>query len=263
MKCIKSILSLILIVVTANSQIYAQNDEERLPIEDYIGGSIHLKNMHLWRGYQVSSEVTSTAEIYFKTKNDILRVGLWNGMGVNGGFKELDYYVHFKKSGFEVVFWDVYNFSPEATYNNKQAFNYIAKETGHYFDLRLSYRLQKKIPLKIFWSTIFFGRDRDGLNEKNRYSSYLELEYPVFSRYGYSLDVGVGGAFALVNGRNKEGKKTDANFYTDHTNVVDIHLRLSKTFKIGNYNLPVAFMPMWNPPNDNMNMEVSLELLSF
>lgn len=37
---------------------------EILPIEDYIGGSIHLKNMDLWRGFEVSSEVTSTAEIY-------------------------------------------------------------------------------------------------------------------------------------------------------------------------------------------------------
>lgn len=53
-------------------------------------------------------------------------------MGGNGNFKGLDHYVQFKKSGFEAVFWDVYNFSQKTTYNNTKAFNYIAKETGHF-----------------------------------------------------------------------------------------------------------------------------------
>lgn len=261
MKHLRLILSLTLIVIITTS-VYAQ-EEKDFSIQNYVAGNVHLKNMHLWRGIEVSDEVTATTDIYFKTKNDLFRAGIWNGMALNGNFKELDYYAMFRHSGFEASLWDIYNFSPEATYNNSEAFNYKARDTGHFFDLRLSYRCQGKIPLKIFWSTLLYGRDRDTLNERNRYSSYLELEYPVFYQNGFSLDVGVGGAFAIIRGKDIHGKKTNAHFYGEEPNIVDIHLRLSKTFKLGSYSLPVEIMPMWNPEKDYMNMEVSLQLLSF
>lgn len=236
---------------------------EMATILEHVGGSLKAKNMHLWRGQEVSSEFTAATEVYFKTKNDMLRIGLWNGMGVTGKFKEIDYFVTFKYEGLEASFWDIYNFSTNATYNNKQAFNYKARETGHFFDLRLSYQFQKKFPLKIFWSTLLFGRDRGLLNEKNRYSTYIELEYPFFSYAGFNLSAGVGGAFAFRKGLDLDGEKSRANFYGSKPNIVDIHLKLDKIFKIGSYKLPVYFMPVWNPEGDYFNMEVAVELLSF
>lgn len=264
MKNLRSILLLITILIVATLSANTQNENDNKdPFLDYIGGNIQVKNMHLWRGLEVSEEISVTTDVYFKTKNDIFRVGLWGGMGINGNFKEFDYYAMFKHSGFEVSVWDIYNFSPSATYNNKEAFNYKARETGHFVDLRLSYRFQKSFPLKLFWATVLYGRDRDALNEKNRYSSYFELEYPIFSQSGYTLDIGVGGALALSKGRDINGAKSKAHFYGDRPNVVDIHLRLSKTFKLGNYKLPVSIMPMWNPEKEYMNMEISLGLVSF
>ncbi|WP_165045684.1 hypothetical protein [Dysgonomonas sp. ZJ709] len=265
MKYLKSILVHIAII-TSMCSVYAQDmDEENLSLtsSNNIGGSIQLKTMHLWRGIEVSDEVSVTSDIYLKTKNDAFRFGIWNGMGINGNFKEFNYYGSFKQSGFEVSLWDIYNFSPGATYNNEEAFNYKARETGHFFDLRLSYHFQKNFPLRLFWATILYGRDRDILNERNRYSSYFEIEYPVYFHDGYTLDAGIGGAFALVKGNDINGEKTKAHFYGEKPNVVNIHLRLSKIFKLGNYSLPVILMPMWNPEKNYMNMEVSLQLLSF
>ncbi len=258
LKLISFCIAALIVSISTHAQ-----DEKEISFTDYIGGEIQLKTMHLWRGIEVSKEISAITDIYFKTKNDKFRAGLWGGMGVNGDFKEFDYYLSFKHKGFEVSLWDIYNFSPGADYNNKEAFNYKARETGHFLDLRLSYQFQKSFPLKIFWATLVYGRDRDALNEKNRYSSYVELEYPIFTQGGYTLEAGVGGAFALVKGKNKDGEKTNAHFFGDDPNVVDIHLRLSKTFKIGNYKLPVSVMPMWNPEKDYMNMEVALKLLSF
>ncbi|MBK5721905.1 hypothetical protein JGH11_13580 [Dysgonomonas sp. Marseille-P4677] len=264
MKHLKSISLLIVAFIIATFSADSQNeDDEKITFQNYIGGSIQLKNMHLWRGIEVSDEVSAITDIHFKTKNDAFRAGLWGGVGVNGKFKEFDYYASFKHSGFEISLWDIYNFSTGATYNNKEAFNYKARETGHFIDLRLSHRLQGSFPLKIFWATLLYGRDRDALNKKNRYSSYIELEYPIISHEGYTLDAGIGGAFALVKGRDLNGVKTKAHFYGDEPNIVDIHLRFSKTFKLGDYKLPVVIMPMWNPEKDYMNMEISLELLSF
>lgn len=264
MKYVRIILLTAFIVATiANCYAQDKSDKKGSSVMAHIGGDLGLKTMHLWRGIEVSDEITTTASVYFKTKNDVFRAGIWSGMGINGNFKEFDYYATFKHSGFEISLWDIYNFSPGATYNNKEAFNYKARETGHFLDLRLSYHFQKSFPLKVFWATLLYGRDRDVLNAKNRYSTYVELEYPVFRQNGFSLEIGAGGAFALVKGKDINGNKTDAHFYGDDPNVVDIHLRLSKTFKLGKYSLPVALMPMWNPEKDYMNVELSMQLLSF
>lgn len=261
MKCLKRLL-LLIILTTVTHSVCAQT-KKRSSVSDYFGADICLKTMHLWRGIEVSDEISTLADIYFKTKNEVFKAGIWSGVGVNGGFKEFDYYVAFKHSGFEASLWDIYNFSPGASYNNKEAFNYKAKETGRFLDLRLSYRFQESFPLKIFWATLLYGRDRDALNEKNRYSSYLELEYPICSKNGFKLEAGIGGAMPLVKGKDLNGEKTNAHFYGEDPNIVDIHLRLSKTFKFGSYSLPVSLMPMWNPEKEYVNMEVSLQLLSF
>ncbi len=52
------------------------------------------------------------------------------GAGVTGAFKEFDYFFSITKAGFTLAVWDIYNFSPDAPYNNSQVFNYVADETG-------------------------------------------------------------------------------------------------------------------------------------
>lgn len=243
--------------------IAAQEEKkEQIPALDYIGGSVDVRSMHLWRGLEVSDEAYLATDVHFKTKDDAFRFGLWGGAGFNGNFKEFDYYTSYSVKGLTFAFWDVYNFSPDATYNNKEAFNYKARETGHYFDLSVAYQFQKKFPLRIFWSTLIFGRDRGPLNEKNRYSTFIELDYPVIDTNGFRLDASIGGAFALDQGKDADGHTSRANFYGKTAGIVDIRLRLQKDFHIAGYKLPVYVMPMWNPQGDNMNMQFGVTLFS-
>lgn len=247
------------IVIIVSIPLSAQTDTDYKP----VGGLIQFKNMHLWRGQEVTDEATLTTDIYYKNKNQNFKLGLWGGAGVNGNFKEIDYYLNYNLEGFTFELWDVYNFSPDADYNNTKAFNYSAHETGHFIDLSAAYQFNKNFPLKIYWVTVIFGRDRGPLNEKNRYSTFVELSYPALRDHIVDLDLAVGGAFALSEGKDIYGKKSKAHFYGDSPGIVSIKLTASKTLDLWGYKLPLSATTMWNPEKNYANIQLALNLISF
>ncbi|MDR0574936.1 MAG: hypothetical protein LBG96_13085 [Tannerella sp.] len=227
-----------------------------------IGGLLQFKNVHLWRGQEVTDEATFATDIYYTNKKQNLRIGLWGGAGMSGKFKEIDYYVSYKLKGFTFALWDIYNFSPEADYNNRQVFNYNARKTGHFIDLSITCRFQQKIPLKIYWATILFGRDRGILNDKNRYSTFVELSYPVVRNNIVNLDFGIAGAFALNKGNNVRGNKTESHFYGDSPGIVSVNFIIFKTLDLWGYKLPISVTPVWNPEKNYANIQLALNFIS-
>lgn len=221
---------------------------------------IHLKadiqNMHLWRGVQVADGVVLTSDLSITDSKEHFRFGLWGGTNTKGSYKEFNHYASYTNGGFKLAFWDTYNFSDGASYNNKEYFNYKARSTGRFLDSNVSYRFGKKFPLLLYWSTILFGRDRDELNEANKYSSYCYVEYPVYLKNEWRVDMGVGGAFAL----NRKG--SSSNFYGRETGIVNACLKVSRDLSVFNYKLPVSVYCMWNPMENRANMQLSVTLLS-
>ena len=249
-----------LLSVSLISRLYASEIKgDSIPVD----GTIRLENMHLWRGQEVTSAATLTTDISITDRSDIFRFGIWGGAGVNGNYKEIDYYTNCSVSGFVFALWDIYNFSPGATYNNHQAFNYNAHETGHFVDASLTYRLQGTVPLKFYWSTIVFGRDRNLLNKSNRYSSYVEINDQFCAARNTNIEIGVAGAFALNEGRNATGERSAAHFYGNNPGIVAIHLTVSKQLNLGGHKLPVAVMTMWNPESNYANIQLTVDLISF
>lgn len=254
----KTRISIFWIVFLISISLSAQTEITYKP----IGGAVQFKSMHLWRGQEVTDEATLATDIYYTNKKQDFKFGLWGGAGVNGNFKEIDYYINYSIKGFTFALWDIYNFSPGANYNNRQAFNYSARKTGHFVDLSVVYQFQQNFPLKIYWATVIFGRDRGELNEKNRYSTFVELCYPMLRNNVVNLDIGIGGAFAMSKGKNISGEKTDAHFYGDSPGIVSINLTVSKTLELWGYKLPVSITPMWNPENNYANIQIALNLIS-
>lgn len=173
---------------------------------------LHLKanvqNNHLWRGMEVSDGIVLLTDLSYTMVNDHVTVGLWGGCNSEGSYKEFNHYLNLKAGGWGLALWDTYNFSPGATYNNKEYWNYSAHTTGRFLDATLSYRFQKeKFPLLLNWSTVVFGRDRNSDNTEQKYSTFVYAEYPVYQKDGWKVDAGVGGAFAL----NRAGE--DAHFF--------------------------------------------------
>lgn len=151
---------------------------------------------------------------------------------------------------------DTYNFSPGATYNNRQYFNYKAHQTGRFLNCTLNYRFQQpRFPLLLSWSTIMFGRDRSADNTEQKYSTFVYAEYPVYKKDGWQVDAGVGGAFAL----NKAGEKQ--NFYGETSGVVHTQLKVSYDLKIGSYTVPVHAMGMWNPQSEKAYFQIGAQLI--
>lgn len=220
---------------------------------EHIGGSVNILTTHYSNGAIVTDEPYVATDLYYKTKNNALKAGIWGAYSVNGDFTEFDYYVSYALKGFTFALWDVYNFSPDATYNNRQAFNYIAAETGHFVEASIAYQMPKKFPLKLYYSTVVYGRDRDRLNKKNIYTSVARLEYPIIDVDGFKLEAIVAGVFAW---------RSRSTLYSETSGITDIRLRLSKDVMLGSYKLPIYIVPLWNPQANLVHIQVGITLFS-
>lgn len=218
--------------------------------------TVDVQNNHLWRGMEVADGCVMLADLGYTFANDHVSVGLWGGTNTRGSYKEFNHYACFRVAGFELSAWDTYNFSPGATYNNRQYFNYAAHKTGRFLNCTLNYRFQTaRFPLLLSWSTIMFGRDRSADNAHQKYSSFVYAEYPIYRNKGWQVDAGVGGAFAL----NKAGEKS--NFYGTTDGVVHTTLRVEHDLKLGSYTIPVHAMGLWNPQSQKAYFQIGAQIV--
>ena len=230
------------------------------PLCQTASAQIHLtadlQNNHLWRGMKVADGCLILTDLSYTFGAGHATLGLWGGTNTQGNYKEFNHYVTLRGAGFEFCAMDTYNFSPGATYNNRQYFNYKAHQTGRFLNCTLNYRFQQpRFPLLLSWSTIMFGRDRSADNTEQKYSTFVYAEYPVYKKDGWQVDAGVGGAFAL----NKAGEKQ--NFYGETSGVVHTQLKVSYDLKIGSYTVPVHAMGMWNPQSEKAYFQIGAQLI--
>ena len=223
----------------------------------------NLQNMHLWRGMEVTDGMVFTTDLSVSSHDNRFRAGVWGGINANGSYKEFNNYLSYTCHRFCVAVWDTYNFSPEADYNNKEFFNYKAKETGRFIDATLSYTVSKKCPLYISWSTILYGRDRDGLNVRNRYSTFVYTEYPVFRNGLWEVKPGIGGAFAFAPGKDANGISSSTNFYGDTAGIV--HVSITTTYHLSAFerDFPITVLALWNPQSNKGYLQIGIQLFSF
>ena len=204
---------------------------------------VELKTSHLWRGLVISGTMTAMGNIHYALdKKQKLTLGLWGGNGFDGVYKEVDYYIQYQSNGFSVALWDLFN---TTEIESPAVFNYDRKTTTHVIDLRTSYQFPKAFPLRIEADFLLYGNDReliDNLDYKNRYSTYVELAYPVYENEKIKLDAYLGAGFAL-NGKSHL-YTTDPNSNFD---IVNTGIRASKKIHVFKYHLPVSAVAMWNP----------------
>lgn len=215
-----------------------------------------LNSNHLWRGMEVADGVVITSDATYTTLGGHVTFGLWGGTNARGTYKELNHHLAFHTGGFQLALWDTYNFSPAATYNNRQYFNYSARTTGRFLDATASYRFAHHFPLLLSWSTVVFGRDRNVRNTQNKYSTFVYAEYPLYARDAWQLDAGVGGAFAL----NRAGDSS--HFYGTTPGVVHAALRLTRDVTLGKWTLPIHVQALWNPQSNQGFFQIGARLLA-
>jgi hypothetical protein len=216
----------------------------------------NIQNNHLWRGIEVADGMVFTTNVSLTDSKNHFQVGLWGGTNTQGSYKEFNYYASYMYKGFSLAFWDTYNYSPGAAYNNKEFFNYNARNTGRFLDMIISYRFGEKLPLLLSWSTIVFGRDRNADNTANKYSTFCYAEYPVYQKQQWRADAGIGGAFAL----NRAGNSS--HFYANTPGIIHVTLKLSRDMNIGKWTIPVFACALWNPLCDRAFLQFGIQLFS-
>lgn len=154
--------------------------------------------------------------------------------------------------------WDIFNYSPELPFS-KDIFNYNKYSTSHFLDFSVAYNFDTKlnVPLRLYWATIFAGRDLNVAGE-NMYSTFVSAEYSVYRNEHWIVDVGLGGTFAF----NRDDLDGDANFY-GNDGINQISLRTTYKLKLGRFDMPVFAHAMWNPDLKDGYLQVGINLFAF
>lgn len=216
-----------------------------------------VKSMHLWRGIAVTNSVVLAMDAGVSTKDGKLKAGVWGGYGTNGEYREFDYYAIFSPvKNLSIAIWDIYNYSSNATWNNNDIFEYTADKTGRFIDLSVSYTISDEVPLNLYWATVIHGRDRSTENDKNLYSTYVQVSYPVVKNKAIDLDLLVGGAFAL----SPEKENKDRHFFGPKPGLANVGFIMGKTLNFGRYQLPVNATASWSPINDTGNVQLAFNI---
>lgn len=213
--------------------------------------NLTVKNMHLWRGYRVTDEAMTAANVYYESKNGKFKAGLWGGVGFAGNYTEFDYYLSYEHNNWTFAIWDINNYTD---FPNAKIFNYDRAETSHFIDVSITHRLEQT-PLQFSWNTIVQGRDTY-INSKgdlrNAFTNYVEASYSIADGKNWNLRAYVGAAFSFVS---------DANFYGDETGFNNFGLSYTKDLKIlDKYTLPVAATVMWNNLQDYGALQIAVDL---
>ncbi|KQB39345.1 hypothetical protein [Flavobacterium aquidurense] len=218
--------------------------------------NVTLATSHLWRGLIISPSMTAMGDIHYTfDKKRKFSVGVWGGNSFDGKYTEVDYYVQYKHKGFTIGLWDLFN---TTNVEHPEVFNYDKNTTTHLIDLRTSYRFSQEFPLRIEADIILYGNDKElksDLDYKSRYSTYVELGYPLIKNNEITLDAYVGAGFSLDGKTNLYVKDSDSNF-----NIVNTGLKASKDISIFQYKLPVFAGIMWNPAEKYTRMQLGVSL---
>lgn len=228
-----------------------------LPTLAQIHLKANLQNNHLWRGMEVADGAVVLSDLSYTFAKGHATVGLWGGTNTNGTYKEFNHYLSFSSGGFSLALWDTYNFSPGTSYNNHEYFNYSAHSTGRFLDCTVAYKQCGSFPLQLSWSTILFGRDRDATNSKQRYSTFIYAECPVYQQKDWEVKTGIGGAFALRN------KDEGQHFYGNMPGIIHLTLSVGRKLQLGTYQLPVYVLGMWNPQSSKAYFQIGAEIFHF
>lgn len=118
-----------------------------------------------------------------------LYLGAWGSTDFAGTqMREINLMLGYRKGGFEVAVTDYYIAPhPEA----EGRFFDFGHRSAHTFEASVSWTVSKRIPITIWWGTMFAGADVAD-NGRRNYSSYAEISYPFSIRNVVDLKAGVG-----------------------------------------------------------------------
>jgi hypothetical protein len=220
--------------------------------------NVGVATSHLWRGLVINDGMTAMGFVHLALdKNQHFTTGVWGGAGFDGDYREINYYVQYQKNNLSIALWNLFNTTGIET---PMVFNYDKLTTTHIIDLRTSYRFPKEFPIRVEADVFLYtgknDRELDVNNNYNsRYSTYVELSYPVVENQKVNVSLYLGGVFALDGSSNLYRADQSKDF-----GIVNTGFRLTKDISVLNYKLPVSATAMWNPANKIARLQLAVSL---
>ncbi|MDR3272542.1 MAG: hypothetical protein LBT29_03550 [Flavobacteriaceae bacterium] len=258
----KRVFTLMAALCLSSASLYAQSDDA-----GRLGFSAGLQSNQLFRGLPASETPVVVGDVNIALDQaQHLKLGAVGAMAFTDDetgyqYREINYYLNYAVGGFSVGFWDVLTpdlFNGEGSI--ARTWNYKQETTGHRLEIRASYVISEQTPLKIFVSPAFYGNDRyvDGVKDngefkyKQRWSTYVELSYPVISGKAINLGLFCGMGLGLAGESHMYGNGKNDFDFTNVGFTVSKGLRLSEA-----YTLPVSATLSWNPSLDGVRAQVA------
>jgi hypothetical protein len=239
--------------VTDSSSIATENSKpSRL---DFNAG---LATSHLWRGLVINDGMTATGNIHYAlNEGQNFTVGIWGGAGFDGKYREINYYIQYQKNNLSIGLWDLFN---TTGIEKPTVFNYDKLTTTHLIDLRTSYRFPESFPLRVEADVLLYSgitdRELDKNNDsKSKYSTYIEVSYPIIRNQKVNLNLFMGAGFAIDGKKHLYTSKTESSF-----DIVNTGIKATKDISVFNYKLPVFATAMWNPANKIARVQLVINL---
>jgi hypothetical protein len=269
----KKILLIILVVVCSVQIGTAQETELKKSPIDF---TVNLQTNHLWRGLVITDKPVVMVLTSVKlNKSGSFTAGVWGGMAVSNEvdatyYREIDYFVQYAANGFSIGLWDIFNTRGFANRGLWDAFetreiaipniwDYDKETTGHLLDLRTSYNFGESFPLTLEADVLLYGSGESQLNNngdlENRYSTYVQVAYPLIGNSNVNLDAFVGAGFSLTG--------LDTNLYVDGKDkfdLVNVGFTASKIVKLADLNIPVTATTLWNPSYKIARVQLAVTL---
>jgi hypothetical protein len=237
----------VLFILLAACAAQLSTAQEKTLKDSPLDFSVDLKTSHLWRGLIISDKPMAAVFVKLKLNTSgSFSTGFWGGMAFSNesdgsSYKEINYYLQYAKNGLSIGLWNLFNTRGVGSPN---IWNYRKETTGHILDLRTSYNFGQGFPLSL-QANIFLRGSVDArntnLNFEQRYSTYVQLAYPLIKESKVIVSGFVGAGFSL-NG--------DTHLYGDGTqnfDLVNVGFTVSKIVKFGNLNVPFSSNILWNP----------------
>ena len=255
--------------------IFASAQQDSTAIEN-LHLNAGLETAHLWRGLIISDKPTITAQLYYDLdKGKHFQIGVWGGMAISNDsddthYKEINYYIQYQTGGFSIALWDLFNSrNINEIVSSKDIFNYGHTKTAHILDLRSSYQFKENFPLRLEADVLLYGGANAGevkLNDNgeydaNKYSTYVEVSYPLIRGKKTNLKALLGGGFAFNPGDNNKGESTF--LYGNGKNnfdIVNVGFVASRNLKVFDATIPINAGVLWNPSLKYARVQLSTTL---
>ena len=215
-----------------------------------------LVSSYVWRGIYQGGAASFQPTLGFSVGNFSLTA--WGSTSLSESNKEIDLTAAYKfgEAGptlsVATLWWDGQADVANGELTNNY-FHFKSGDTGHHFEAGLAYTLPiEKFPLSIAWYTMFAGADRkttDEGEEKQAYSSYVELNYP-FSVKGVDLNATCGVVPYKTPQYNVNGFA-----------VTNLALKATKAINFNdNFSLPIFVQAIWNPRLEDAHLVFGVTL---